>query len=92
MGIKIAIERLKKIGAVESIPDAIKDFNNKESEYVFDISSSIYENFHTLCCWFARKNREFLAKKVAEFLCSTSCKLVTDTTHNYVDYNRQVVH
>lgn len=92
IGIKIATERLKKIGAVESIPNAIKDFNNKESEYVFDISSSIYENFHTLCCWFARKNREFLAKKVAEFLCSTSCELITDTIHNYVDYDRQIVH
>ena len=90
--IRSKIRALKEEGRFTEISEAIKGINLDREGIITKYKFYYYKKFHDLACWFARQNRFYIAKKISEFLCSSNFFVCTDTFHNYVDYNKKVVH
>ena len=90
--IETKIKALKKKGKFKEISEAIKEPDLDKDILLSDFRFKYYRAFHNLACWFARQNRFYIAKKISEFLGSSNFFICTDTFHNYVDYDKKVVH
>ena len=90
--IETKIKALKKKGKFKEISEVIKEPDLDKDILISEFRFKYYRAFHNLACWFARQNRFYIAKKISEFLGSSNFFICTDTFHNYVDYDKKVVH
>lgn len=86
------IRALKEEGRFTEISKTNKEPDLDKDTLISEFRFKYYRAFHDLACWYARQNRFYIAKKISEFLCSSDFFVCTDTFHNYVDYDMQVVY